>query len=126
MDEHERNLMIELLDITDILEDSKVVFSNRAKEIIKELSEKYEETEVHKKYMENVPDWIKDASAAEVYCYMCSSIAKAPTGLHVLMIGPILIPVLWKKIQEAEQKLKEFGMEAGQEAGEMGLAYATP
>ena len=120
-----RDLMIELLEITDIQEDSTVVFSDRAKEIIKELSGMYEKTQIYMENAERIPDWIKSATAAEIYYHLCDKITKAPTGLHVMMIGPILIPILWKKIQEAEQMLKETAMAAEQEAGEMGLAYAT-
>lgn len=120
-----KELMIELLEITDIQEDSTVVFSDRAVEIIKELSGMYEQTPIYKENVEKMPDWIKNATAAEVYYHMCDKITKAPTGLHVMMVGPILIPILWQKLQEAEQKLKETEVAAEQGAGEKGLAYAT-
>lgn len=120
-----KELMIELLEITDIQEDGTVVFSDRAKEIIKKLSGMYEETPIYKENAERTPGWIKDATAAEIYYQLCDRITKAPTGLHVMMVGPILVPILWKKIQEAEQQLKETAVAAEQETGEKGLAYAT-
>ncbi|MDD3488780.1 MAG: hypothetical protein PHR62_02710 [Paludibacter sp.] len=101
----EKDMVIELLEIAEVKEDSKVEFSDRAKEIIKELSEKYEQTQVYKQAKKEEPEWCKKATAADVYIQMCDRIVEAPSVIHMMIVPKILLPILWDKIQEEEGKV---------------------
>lgn len=120
----DRDLIVELLGIAEVTSGSKVEFTDRAKEIIEELAEKYRETPVYKQAKKEEPEWVKTATAEEIYIQLCDRIVEAPTTLHMLFAHKILLPILYEKIQE-EEKLRESAKAAGEEAGEMGLAYAT-
>lgn len=98
----EKELIIELLEIAEIAEDGTVDFTGRAKEIIMDLSEKYRKTQIYKRAVEETPEWIGTATAAEIYIQMCERIAEAPTIMHMISAAKILIPIIWKKIQEEE------------------------
>lgn len=101
----EKELIIELLEIADIAEDGTVDFTDRAKEIIMDLSEKYRETYLYKRAKEETPEWVDTAAAAEIYIQMCERIAEAPTVMHMISAAKILIPIIWKKIQKEEGKV---------------------
>lgn len=120
----DRDLFVELLGISEVTQGNKVEFTDRAKEIIEELAEKYRETPIYKQAKKKEPEWVKTATAEEIYIQLCDRIIEAPTTLHMLIAPKILLPILHKKIQE-EEKLKETAKAAGGEAGGMGLAYAT-
>lgn len=96
----EKDLVIELLEIAEVEEGGKVDFTDRAKEIIKELAEEYKESHIYKQSVSKTPDWIKTATAAEVYIQMCDRIVEAPTIAHMMSIPKILLPILWEKLQE--------------------------
>lgn len=98
----EKELIIELLKITDIAEDGTVDFTDRAKEIIMDLSEKYRKTYLYKRAKEETPEWVDTATAAEIYIQMCERIAEATTIMHMISAAKILIPIIWKKIQKEE------------------------
>lgn len=101
----EKELIIELLEIAEIAEDGTVDFTGRAKEIIMDLSEKYRKTQIYKRAVEETPEWVGTATAAEIYIQMCERIAEAPTIMHMISAAKILIPIIWKKIQEEEGKV---------------------
>lgn len=101
----EKELIIELLGIAEIAGDGTVDFTGRAKEIIMDLSEKYRETQIYKRAVEEMPEWAGTATAAEIYIQMCERIAEAPTIMHIISAAKILIPIIWKKIQEEEGKV---------------------
>lgn len=98
----EKELIIELLGIAEIAEDGTVDFTDRAKEIIMDLSEKYRKTQIYRRAVEETPEWVGTATAAEIYIQMCERIAEAPTIMHMISAAKILIPIIWKKIQEEE------------------------
>ena len=120
----DRDLIVELLGIAEVTSGNKVEFTDRAKEIIEELAEKYKETPIYKQAKREEPEWVKTATTEEIYIQLCDRIVEAPTTLHMLFAPKILLPILHEKIQE-EEKLRESAKAAGEEAGEMGLAYAT-
>lgn len=95
----EKDMIIELLEIAEVAKDGTVEFSDRAKEIIKELSEKYEQTAVYKQAQAEKPDWVKETSAAGIYIQMCDRIINAPSTIHMMIAPKILLPILWEKIQ---------------------------
>lgn len=101
----EKELIIELLGIAETAEDGTVDFTDRAKEIIMDLSEKYRETYIYKLARQETPEWVDTATAAEIYIQMCERIAEAPTIMHMISAAKILIPIIWKKIQEEEGKV---------------------
>lgn len=101
----DRDLIIELLGIAEVTQGSEVQFTDRAKEIIEELAKKYRETPIYKQAKKETPEWVGTATAAEIYIQMCDRIVEAPTTVHMIYSTKILIPILWKKIQEEEGKV---------------------
>ena len=101
----DKDLIIELLGIAEVAEDGTVYFTDRAKEIIMQLAEKYKETPICKQAKKETPEWVDNATAAEIYIQMCDRIVEAPTVTHMIFSTKILIPILWKKIQEEEGKV---------------------
>lgn len=101
----DKDLIIELLGIAEVAEDGTVDFTDRAKEIIMDLAEKYRETPIYKQARKETPEWVGTATAAEIYIQMCDRIVEAPTTVHMIYSTKILIPILWKKIQEEEGKV---------------------
>ena len=98
----DKDLIIELLGIAEVAEDGTVDFADPAKEIIMELAEKYRETPIYKRAKKETPEWVDNATAAEIYIQMCDRIVEAPTVTHMIFSTKILIPLLWKIIQEEE------------------------
>ena len=95
----EKDLVIELLEIAEVEEGGKVDFTDRAKEIVAELAAEYKESEIYKSNVEKIPEWIKTATAAEVYIQMCDRITQAPTIIHMMSAIKILMPILGEKLQ---------------------------
>lgn len=101
----DKDMIIELLGIAEVAEDRTVDFTDRAKEIIMDLAEKYRKTPIYEQAKKETPEWVKTATAAEIYIQMCDRIVEAPTVTHMIFSTKILIPILWKKIQEEEGKV---------------------
>lgn len=95
----EKDLVIELLEIAEVEEGGKVDFTDRAKEIVKRLAAEYKESEIYKQSVKEMPEWIKTATAAEVYIQMCDRITQAPTIMHMMSAIKVLMPILWEKLQ---------------------------
>lgn len=104
----EKDLIIELLGSAEVSEDGKVDFSERDKEIIKELAEKYRETKIYKESEKQKPDWVESATAGEIYLQMCERITEVSAVILMIATTKILLPVIWEKIQ-AEEKESEGG-----------------
>lgn len=100
----DRELIIELLRIAEVTQGNKVQFTDRAKEIIEELAERYRETPIYKQSQKETPEWVETATAEEIYIQLCDRIIKAPTTLHMLIAPKILLPILWDKIQAEQEK----------------------
>ena len=121
----EKELILELLKIENVKEDGKVSFTEQAKKIIEELAERYKKTLVYRQTQTFAPEWFKRATAEDMYLVMCEKIIAAPTTLHMIMTPRVLIPVIWKKIQEEENRSTRNVKETDVEVGEKELAYAT-
>lgn len=121
----DRDLIIELLGIGEVTEGNKVEFTDRAKEIIEELAKKYRETPIYKQAEKETPEWVDNATAAEIYIQLCDRIVNAPTMAHTLIAPKILLPILWKKIQEEQEKQTAAGQEVDVGTAEGGLQSAT-
>lgn len=101
----EKDMIIELLGIAEVVEGNTVKFTDRAKEIIMDLAEKYRETPVYKQSRKETPEWVKTATAAEIYIQLCDRIVEAPSVIHMMIAPKILLPILWQKIQDEEGKV---------------------
>lgn len=95
----EKDLVFELLTITEIKESGEVIFTDRSIEIIKELGEKYEKTPLYRKSRAENPDWEGEANAGLLFVYMCEKITEAPSTIH-MMITKLLLPIIWEKLQQ--------------------------
>ena len=82
-----------------------VFFPDREKQIILSWGYKYIKTPIYEQAKKETPDWVNTATAAEIYIQMCDRIVEAPTVTHMIFSTKILIPILWKKIQEEEGKV---------------------
>lgn len=96
----EKDMVMELLEITQIQESGEVIFTDRSLEIIKELGEKYEQTALYRQARAENPDWEGDSNAGLLFVYMCERIAEAPSIIHMMMTPKLLLPIIWDKIQE--------------------------
>lgn len=101
----DKDMIIELLGIAEVVEGNTVKFTDRAKEIIMDLAEKYRETPVYKQSRKETPEWVKTATAAEIYIQLCDRIVEAPSVIHMMIAPKILLPILWQKIQDEEGKV---------------------
>lgn len=63
----DKDMIIELLGIAEVAEDGTVDFTDRAKEIIMDLAEKYRKTPIYEQAKKETPDWVNTATAAEIY-----------------------------------------------------------
>lgn len=61
----DKDMIIELLGIAEVAEDRTVDFTDRAKEIIMDLAEKYRKTPIYERAKKETPDWVNTATAAE-------------------------------------------------------------
>lgn len=93
-------LFIELVEITT--EDDKIIFTQRAREIIAELAGWSKGTAIYKRYKGKEPDWVKTATAEDIYMQILERIGNAPTKIHMSATIMILTPILWEKIQEED------------------------
>lgn len=101
----DKDMIIELLGIAEVVEGNTVKFTDRAKEIIMDLAEKYRETPIYKQSRKETPEWVKTATAAEIYIQLCDRIVEAPGVIHMMIAPKILLPILWQKIQDEEGKV---------------------
>ena len=101
----EKELIEELLTITEATEGGKVTFTERSKEILEELSGKYKKLPVYAQTKAQTPDWVKEATAADIYLQLCERIINAPTTMHLICVPKILIPIIWEKLQSEEGKV---------------------
>lgn len=122
----EKDMIIELLEITEVKDGGEVVFTDRSLEIIKELGEKYEKTPIYKQARAENPDWEGDSNAGLLYVYMCDRIVEAPTTIHMMIATKLLLPIIWAKLQqEATAKPERADTAAGGEIAQGGLQNAT-
>lgn len=96
----EKDMIIELLEITKIEEDSTVVFTERSIEIITELGNKYAQTALYKSERAKNPDWEGDTNAGYLFIYMCDRIVEAPSVIHMMITPKLLLPIILEKLQE--------------------------
>lgn len=59
----DKDMIIELLGIAEVTEDGTVDFTDRAKEIIMDLAEKYRKTPIYEQAKRETPDWVNTATA---------------------------------------------------------------
>lgn len=121
----DKDMIIELLGIAEVTEGNAVQFTDRAKEIIMDLAGKYKETPVYKQSRKETPEWVKTATAAEIYIQLCDRIVEAPSVIHMMIAPKILLPILWDKIQEEQEGQTAAVQEIFTDTAEGGLQSAT-
>lgn len=95
----EKELLEELLTITEATEDGKATFTERSREILAELTGMYKKTDIYAKTKAQTPDWVKDATAEDIYLQLREKIINVPATLHLLCVPRILVPIIWEKLQ---------------------------
>lgn len=97
-------LMVELMEnVEEQGEDLK--FTQRASEIVKEISAYAKTTNFYKRSQEVAENfWKEGTKPKEIYCYILSLVVNAPTDLHrdVSVLGHM--PALEKAISEYEEE----------------------
>lgn len=96
----EKDMILELLEVTEVKESGEVVFTDRSIEIITELGNKYAQTPLYKSERAKNPDWEGDSNAGLLFVYMCDRIAEAPSVIHMMMTPKLLLPIILEKLQE--------------------------
>ena len=96
----EKELVEELLTITEATEDGKVTFTDRSIEILQELGQQYKETALFKKSREDNPDWEGDANAGLLFVYMCERLTEAPSRIHTMIVCKLMTPLIWEKLEQ--------------------------
>lgn len=101
----EKDMILELLEVTEVKESGEVVFTDRSIEIITELGNKYAQTQLYKRERANNPDWEGDSNAGLLFVYMCDRIVEAPSVIHMMITPKLLLPIILEKLQkETETK----------------------
>ena len=119
----EKDLVIELLTITEIKESGEVIFTDRSIEIIKELGEKYEKTPLYRKSRAENPDWEGEANAGLLFVYMCENITESPSIFYIFFFSKLLLPIIWEKLQQEAKTTAVQDIDTDTEEG--GLQSAT-
>ena len=122
----EKDMIIELLEITEVKDGGEVVFTDRSIEIIKELGEKYAKTPLYKKSRAENPDWEGDTNAGLLFVYMCERLTETSSRIHTMIVCKLMIPLIWEKLeQELQDTVAVASKKAENETAQGGLASAT-
>lgn len=89
-----------LLDMDIIGEDNSITFTDEAKQLIHEISERCMGATLIVENKDRMDQYSKGLTAEEVYVYMLYKIVDAPTSLYMCMIARMLIPVIDQKLKE--------------------------
>ena len=93
--------MIEkLLDMDIVGDNNSVIFSDEAKQLLHEITEKCNTIPIVNEAKEQVEQYGKGLTAEQVYVDMLHKIVEAPTIIHMRMSARMLIPVINKKLME--------------------------
>lgn len=99
------DLMVELLENVDEASGGgeSLVFTKRAKEIIKEISDYAQGTELYKHSADRAAEFWKDGTApADIWVFMLNKVINAPFALYRNAAVLIHMPALEKAIEEEE------------------------
>lgn len=95
--------MIErLLDMDIIGEDNSITFTDEAKQLIHEISERCMGATFIVENKDRMDQYGKGLTAEEVYVDMLRKIADAPTSMHMRMSARLLISVIDQKLRNEE------------------------
>lgn len=95
-------LMLELLENNTDWRDGQVIFTDRGREIIDEISDYAEQTRIFQEHKER-GEIFDGYTAQQVFCYMLDRVVNAPTAIHRQTSVLLIMPFVRKKLQE-EQK----------------------
>lgn len=89
-----------LLDMDIIGEDNSITFTDEAKKLIHEISERCMDATLIVENKDRIDQYGEGLSAEEVYTDMLNKILDAPTFLHMRMTVRLLIPIIDQKLRE--------------------------
>jgi hypothetical protein len=92
--------MMEILDNVGVDEGGNVVFSEKAVELIHDMTPKCRNTDLYQCYIGKEPDYILNASAEDVYLYMLYKMANAPLVSFSTWTPILFIPIIDDKLRE--------------------------
>lgn len=95
-------LMLELLENNTNWQDSNVVFTERGRAIINELSDYAEQTSIFQEHKEK-GEIFDGSTAQQVLGYMLDRIVNAPTTLHRNSSVILLMPFVRQKLRDNEK-----------------------
>lgn len=98
------DMINELLDEPSVKDDNSVVFTDKALELIHEITEKCKSIPIVKETQQKVEDYAKELSAEQIYVDMLNKIVEAPTAIHMRMSARLLIPIISDKLKSRERK----------------------
>ncbi len=89
-----------LLDMDIIGEDNSITFTDEAKKLIHEISERCMDATLIVENKDRIDQYGEGLSAEEVYVDMLHKIVDAPTSMHMRMTVRLLIPIIDQKLRE--------------------------
>jgi hypothetical protein len=93
--------IFEILDNTEVDEDGNVTFSEKNTRLIHDFAPKCRNTNLYKNTIGLAREWIKRATAEEVYLHMIYKMNHAPLKIYVELTPIMLIPIISDKLKEA-------------------------
>lgn len=93
-------LMLELLEQNTDMKETK--FTDRGREIIDEISDYAEQTEMFKAHKEKGDEVFTDATVKQIFGYMLDRIVKAPTKFFRETSIILILPFVRQKLREGE------------------------
>ncbi len=89
-----------LLDMDIIGDDNSITFTDEAKQLIHEISERCMDATLIVENKERIDQYGEGLSAEDVYTDMLHKMLDAPTFLHMRMTVRLLIPIIDQKLRE--------------------------
>lgn len=97
------NLMVELLENNIEWQESNVIFTDRGYEIVNEISDYAEHTQIFQENKER-GKMFDSSTAQQVFGYMLDRIVNAPTSIHRNTSIILIMPFVRSKIYEEKSK----------------------
>lgn len=96
------DLMLELLENNTDYQDANAVFTKRGREIIDEISDYAEKTDIYQRNKEK-GEMFDGSTAQQVFRYMIHRIVNAPTTIHRNSSVILIMPFVRQKLREEEK-----------------------
>ena len=97
------DLMLELLESNTDWQDANAVFTERGREIINEIADFAEQTDIYQRNKEK-GEMFDGSTVQQVFGYMLDRIVNAPTTIHRNSSVILIMPFVRQKLREEEKE----------------------